>query len=50
MNKYYILNIKGVMIYEDEWDDTRIIIQRNGDEDDLEFNKDDIIETVEENE
>lgn len=50
MNKQFILDIKGVVIYEDEWDSTRIIIQRNGCEDDLEFNKDDIVETIEENE
>tara|TARA_R100000908_G_C3679917_1_gene99034 strand:+ start:399 stop:554 length:156 start_codon:yes stop_codon:yes gene_type:complete len=50
MNRQFILDIKGVVIYEDEWDSTRIIIQRDGSEDDLEFNKDDIVEIIEEGE
>tara|TARA_R110002012_G_C11602218_1_gene607416 strand:- start:43 stop:198 length:156 start_codon:yes stop_codon:yes gene_type:complete len=50
MSKQFILDIKGVVIYEDEWDSTRIIIQRDGSEDDLEFNEDDIVKVIEEDE
>ena len=44
----HIVDLKGVVIYEDEWDSTRIIIQRDGCEDDLEFTRDDIVKTLEE--
>ena len=49
MNKVkHIVDLKGVVIYEDEWDSTRIIIQRDGCEDDLEFTRDDIVKTLDE--
>ncbi len=45
MAKEYIVDIKGVVISEDEWDNTTITITRNGISDDLEFDKSDIVET-----
>jgi len=50
MKKQFILDIKGVVIYEDEWDSTRIIIQTHGSMDDLEFSEDDIVKVIEEDE
>ena len=48
--KEYIVDIKGVCILEDEWDNTHITITRNGISDTLEFDKSDIVETKEEKE
>ena len=45
MAKEYIVDIKGVVISEDEWDNTTITITRNGISDNLEFDKSDIVET-----
>ena len=45
--KEYIVDIKGVVISEDEWKDTTITITRNGISDTLEFDKSDIVETKE---
>jgi len=45
MAKKYIVDIKGVVIYEDEWENTTITITRNGICDNLEFDKSDIVET-----
>ena len=42
--KEYIVDIKGVVISEDEWKDTIITITRNGISDTLEFDKSDIVE------
>ena len=39
----HIVDLKGIVINEDELDDTRIIILRNGCEDDLEFTRDDLV-------
>ena len=47
MAKEYIVNIKGVVISENEWDNTTITITRNGISDNLEFDKSDIVETTE---
>tara|TARA_Y100000004_G_scaffold85039_1_gene95439 strand:+ start:592 stop:747 length:156 start_codon:yes stop_codon:yes gene_type:complete len=49
MSKEYIVNITGVVIHEDEWDNTHIQISRNGICDELEFDKTDIVETREVN-
>ena len=45
--KEYIVDIKGVCILEDEWENTHITITRNGISDTLEFDKSDIVETKE---
>jgi hypothetical protein len=45
MAKEYIVDIKGVVISEEEWDNTTITITRNGISDNLEFDKSDIVET-----
>lgn len=45
--KQYIVDIKGVCILEDEWENTHITITRNGISDTLEFDKSDIVETKE---
>ena len=45
MAKEYIVDIKGVVISEDEWENTKITITRNGISDNLEFDKSDIVET-----
>ena len=45
--KQYIVDIKGVCILEDEWKDTTITITRNGIADTIEFDKSDIVETIE---
>ena len=47
MTKEYIVDVKGVVILEDEWDNTTITITRNGISDTLEFDKSDIVETKE---
>ena len=45
--KEYTVDIKGVCILEDEWENTHITITRNGISDTLEFDKSDIVETKE---
>jgi hypothetical protein len=45
MAKEYIVDIKGVVISEEEWNNTTITITRNGISDNLEFDKSDIVET-----
>ena len=47
MAKEYIVDIKGVVISEDEWENTTITITRNGICDNLEFDKSDIVEKKE---
>ncbi len=47
MAKEYIVDIKGVVISKDEWDNTEITITRNGISDKIEFDKSDIVETKE---
>ena len=47
MAKEYIVDVKGVVISEDGWDNTTITITRNGISDTLEFDKSDIVETIE---
>ena len=47
MAKKYIVDIKGVVISENECDNTTITITRNGISDNLEFDKSDIVETTE---
>ena len=49
MIKTYIVNITGVVIDADDWDNTTIHINRNGEWCEIEFDKDDIIETREDN-
>jgi hypothetical protein len=49
MSKTYILDIKGICIDEDEFENTTIHICRNGEWCEIPFNKDDIVE-IEENE
>tara|TARA_R100001244_G_scaffold130129_1_gene102035 strand:- start:912 stop:1097 length:186 start_codon:yes stop_codon:yes gene_type:complete len=43
--KQYIVDIKGVCILEDEWENTHITITRNGIADTIEFDKSDIVKT-----
>ena len=45
--KQYIVDIKGICILEDEWEDAKITITRKGIDDTLEFDKSDIVETEE---
>ena len=45
--KQYTVDIKGVCILEDEWENTKITITRNGIADTIEFDKSDIVETEE---
>jgi len=45
--KQYIVDIKGVCILEDEWENTHITITRNGIADTIEFDKSDIVKTEE---
>ena len=45
--KTYIVDIKGVVIDADDWDNTTIYINRNGEWCEITFNKDDIVETKE---
>ena len=47
MAKEYIVDIKGVVISENEWDNTTITITRNGISDNFDFAKSDIVETTE---
>jgi len=46
--KQYIINIKGVIIDSEQWDNTAIymINETNGDFDKITFNKDDIVKTI----
>ena len=46
--KTYVVDVKGVCISEDEWDNTTIHITRGNDWCELEFDKSDIVETLEE--
>ena len=43
--KQYIIDLKGVCILEDEWENTHITISRNGIADTIEFDKSDIVKT-----
>ena len=43
--KTYIVDIKGVVIDADDWDNTTIHINRNGEWAEIPFDKDDIVET-----
>ena len=45
--KQYIVDIKGVCILKDEWEDAKITITRNGIADTIEFDKSDIVKTEE---
>lgn len=45
--KAYVIDIKGVYILDDEWENTYVTITRNGISDRLEFDKSDIVETIE---
>ena len=45
--KQYIVDIKGVCILEDEWNNTQITITRNGICDTIEFDKSDIVKIEE---
>jgi len=45
--KQYIVDIKGICILEDEWEDAKITITRNGIADTIEFDKSDIVKTEE---
>ena len=47
--KTYIVDIKGVVIDADDWDNTTIHINRNGEWCEIEFDKDDMVETREDN-
>ena len=46
--KQYIINIKGVVIDADDWDNTTIHINRDGDWAEINFDKDDIVEVNDE--
>ena len=48
--KTYIVDIKGVVIDADDWDNTTIHINRNGEWCEIEFYKEDIVETKEDKE
>ena len=45
--KQYIIDVKGIVILDDEWDNTQITIIRNGISDNIEFDKSDIVKTEE---
>ena len=45
--KQYIVDVKGIVILDDEWDNTQITIIRNGISDNIEFDKSDIVKTEE---
>ena len=45
--KQYIIDVKGIIILDDEWDNTQITITRNGISDTIEFDKSDIVKTEE---
>ena len=44
----YIVDIKGVVIDAENWDNTTVHINRNGEWCEIPFDKDDIVETKEE--
>tara|TARA_B100000809_G_C14671792_1_gene363522 strand:- start:337 stop:513 length:177 start_codon:yes stop_codon:yes gene_type:complete len=46
--KTFLIDITGVVIEEDEWDNTFIHISRDGEWCELPFDKEDIVETIEE--
>ena len=46
--KEYVVDIKGVCILKDEWENTKITITRIVIDSTLEFDKSDIVETLEE--
>ena len=48
--KEYVVDIKGVCILKDEWENTKITITRNGIDSTLEFDKSDIVKTIEKEE
>tara|TARA_R110002110_G_C13003122_1_gene676020 strand:+ start:99 stop:347 length:249 start_codon:yes stop_codon:yes gene_type:complete len=48
--KTYIVDIKGVVIDADDWDNTTIHINRNGEWCKIPFDKSDIVETKEDKE
>ena len=48
--KQYIVDIKGVCILEVEWENTKVTITRNGIDSTLEFDKSDIVKTIEKEE
>ena len=48
--KTYIVDVKGVVIDADDWDNTTININRNGEWCDIPFDKSDIVETKEDKE
>ena len=48
--KEFVVDIKGVCILESEWDNTTVHINRNGEWCELEFYKEDIVETKEDKE
>jgi len=45
--KTFLVDITGVVIAEDEWDNTTIHISRDGEWCELSFDKEDIVETIE---
>ena len=47
-DKEIIVDIKGVVIDADDWDNTTVHINRNGEWCEIPFDKDDIVETKEE--
>ena len=48
--KQHTVDIKGICILEDEWKDTTITITRNGIDSTLEFDKSDLVKTIEKKE
>ena len=48
--KQYIVDIKGVCISEDEWDKTTVHVVRGKEWCELEFDKSDIVKTIEKKE
>ena len=46
--KQYIINIKGVVVDAVDWDNTTIHINRDGDWAEINFDKDDIVEVINE--
>ena len=45
--KQYTIDVKGICILEDEWENTEITITRDGISNTIEFDKSDIVETEE---
>jgi len=43
--KQYVIDVKGIIILDDEWNNTQITITRNGISDIIEFDKSDIVKT-----